>query len=192
METYNLLLENLDQDADFIKCKEQKGVSLVKKIQGGAQLYTHFYDKVFVLDALHLLTETKGVKKIQRFSFTSEKIPRYVPMQEQEFKDISEYEVIKNTSKTLLLKNKEGFYSYLDYNVNSRFYMLCLTPFCLKEAEEFDKDFKDYAKVMYLDEFKNEKRGYINRDDFYATSKKKIKLYQKEEIENHKVMRKSF
>ena len=163
-------------------------------IEKDAGVLTRKYDGIQVLDALHIITKEKEQIQIQRFRFlekkdssidTSSLLPvdlTYIPKAELPLKDITGYEIVGNSSKTLLLKNKEGFYTYLDYNINSRFYMLNLVPACLLDAHPFDEEYEGYAKVAFLDEFGSSKEGYLCRDDFAVDQIAKIQLYTKEEI----------
>ncbi len=155
---------------------------------------TKKYDFIRIIDELHMITKEKEKTQVQRFGFIEQMDFKenlspdahlqaiYVPMAERSLKDISGFEVIKDSSKTLLLKNKEGFYTYLDYNINSRFYMLTLVPEVLEEAEAFDEDFEGYAKVSFTDSYHNKRNGYICRDDFMAKNINEIKLYMPEDI----------
>ncbi len=147
------------------------------------RILTKGYDHIDLLDEIHIITIDKGKKQIRRFSFDEERSEAsYIKKKEQVVKDITGYTIIRQSEKALLLQNEEGFYTYLDYDVYNRSYMLELTPCFLEKAQPFGQEFKGYAKVSFTNQFGVKEEGYINRKDYVFQGNQKIKLYSKEEI----------
>lgn len=205
MKTTNPLLDKLNQDCHFgynkvyvyttnksYLCFESDTLDQPK------EFLTHGYDKIELLDELHLVTTQDKKQEIQRFSI-QERNERasYIVKKEISLRNITGYTIQNpigksytgSNSKTLILKNQEGFYTYLDYNINSRFYMLNLVPEVLEEAHPFDEDFIGYAKVSFKDNLNNKKEGYICRDDFMARSINEIKLYSSSDIKEKSLLK---
>lgn len=186
MKTTNILYEGLKEEAKYIDKKYNYCTSTFLSISNskiGKKKLTKEYEDVNLLDEVHIITLNKGKKLIQRLGFTGyPDALTYEGQKEMPVLDITGYEVVGDSSKTLLLKDIDGFYTFLDYNINSRFYMLPLVPCCLEEAHIFDREIKGYAYASYKDSYLNKQEGYLSRDDFMAKEKNQIKLYSKEEI----------
>lgn len=186
METRNILYDGLKEEASLIDKKYNYCTSTFLSIcdsKIGEKKLTREYEDVNVLDEVHIITLNKGIKQIQRLGFKG--YPDALTYEEEKevpVLDITGYEVIGDSSKTLLLRNEEGFYTFLDYNINSRSYMLPLVPCCLEDANIFDREIKGYAHVSYTDLYLNKKEGYLSRDAWAVKDKNQIKLYSKEEI----------
>lgn len=202
MKTENPLYDQLEKAYRRIELlidqKNHKWFLYLKPdfLEKNAGVLTRKYDGIQVLDALHIVTQENEQVQIQRLRFTEKKNSSidkpslfyadltYILKAELPLKDITGYEIVGDSSKTLLLRNKEGMYTYLDYNINSRFYMLTLVPTCLYEAHPFDQEYYGYAKVAFIDDFGCDRKGYLCRDDFAVEQIAKIKLYSEEEIKD--------
>ena len=187
MEQENPLYDKLHIDYMHLKLLEvRSGFAFVKD----CKIMTQIYTMIKPLDEVHFISLNDMKKEIKRFSFYEcKEYAEYKEKQEITIKDITGYKIVDDSAKVLTLKNKEGFYTYLEYNINSRFYMLTLVPPCLHEAHPFDAEFKDYAKVAFKNDLGIEEKGYIYREDFIARQKSQIKLYSKEEIQNKNLMK---
>ena len=186
MKISNSIYEGLKEEAKFIDKKYNYCTSAFLSIDNpktGEKKLTREYEDVNVLDEIHIITVNKGKKLIQRLGFKGySDVSTYEEEKEVPVSDITGYEIVGDSSKTLLLRDENGFYTFLDYNVNSRSYMLYLVPCCLDHGEMFDRKIKGYAYVSYMDRYLNKREGYLSRDAWAVEDKNQIKLYSKEEI----------
>lgn len=190
MKTTNPLYDKLNKT--FTLIKNTGSILYLKGDVYSPHFITKTYKNIDLLDELHFIVDENNRLLIKRFGFNEYKgIAEYNAFKEMTVKDITGYCILENSSKTLILKNQKGLYTYLDYNINSRFYMLNLVPDVLEEAHSFDEDYKDYAKVSFTDIHENKKTGYICRDDFMAKNANEIKLYSNADIKE-KELKKSF